>query len=565
MDEPTRQMPNPTKTPDGNWEGKITFSPTAMNTRARFSLPYGCPIIPVIVVPGIMGTNLRAKRKPKSDEERNKALRPGQQAWRAPNGLVGAIQEGKLWESRKPRARQQILDGSTLEVDDTGDIILPIDEAPMYGITKEEARGRGWGEVHADSYGPLLYSLESNLNRTFDFDVIWQEQIIRPHWLRVMAYDPAYWGVRNIAPLTEEELEKHARNHYPVYAFGYNWLMSCSEGAKRLEERILKILKFWTDRREKCDKVILVTHSMGGLVARACAKRIPDQIAGVIHAVMPALGAPACYRRIACGTEENSPSNGWVANLGGHVFAQIAGQTSEATTAVMATSPGALQLLPNHRYPRPWMHFGVVQSFKEQPDKPRWLLSLPSSEEERPYDFYRDLDSWYRMINPAFADPAEKHGKKIGAVRKAIWRAVGEAERFHVHELGEYYHPNTYAFCGDDPKQLAFGQMRWLTKQWGTNAKVLLTPAKIRDAEFYGQSDHGARAVWIDNESLSFEPQEQDTNGDGTVPRQSGAGPAGKIKQLFETRGYSHQASYKHEAMLMLTHYLIVKIVQGMP
>jgi hypothetical protein len=94
---------------------------------------------------------------------------------------------------------------------------------------------------------------------------------------------------------------------------------------------------------------------------------------------------------------------------------------------------------------------------------------------------------------------------------------------------------------------------------------VLLTPANVNSAQFHSQSAQGARSVRIDNHSLSFEPQEQDTRGDGTVPKQSGAGPAGKVRQLFETRGYSHQGSCHDDAMLMLTHYLIVKIVQGMP
>jgi hypothetical protein len=49
-----------------------------------------------------------------------------------------------------------------------------------------------------------------------------------------------------------------------------------------------------------------------------------------------------------------------------------------------------------------------------------------------------------------------------------------------------------------------------------------------------------------------------------TVPHQSGAGPAGKVQQLFETRGYDHQHCY-NEDMLMLTLRLIVRIVQGLP
>jgi hypothetical protein len=64
------------------------------------------------------------------------------------------------------------------------------------------------------------------------------------------------------------------------------------------------------------------------------------------------------------------------------------------------------------------------------------------------------------------------------------------------------------------------------------------------------------------NEGLLFGPGVQDAPGDGTVSQQSGAGPRGKIKRIFRTTGYNHQGSYKDEAMLKLTHHLIVKIAQ---
>jgi hypothetical protein len=47
------------------------------------------------------------------------------------------------------------------------------------------------------------------------------------------------------------------------------------------------------------------------------------------------------------------------------------------------------------------------------------------------------------------------------------------------------------------------------------------------------------------------------------VPHQSGAGPAGKVQHLFETRGYDHQGSYNNDDMLMLTLRLVVRIVQA--
>jgi hypothetical protein len=49
------------------------------------------------------------------------------------------------------------------------------------------------------------------------------------------------------------------------------------------------------------------------------------------------------------------------------------------------------------------------------------------------------------------------------------------------------------------------------------------------------------------------------------VPSESGAGPAGKVQHLFETRGYDHQGAFNNEDVLMLTLRLVVRIVQGMP
>jgi pimeloyl-ACP methyl ester carboxylesterase len=547
-------MPNPTIRPDGHWEGTIVFTPSEMNTRALFTLPMG-PVVPVILVPGIMGTNLRAKRHPKNQKERNKVLAPGEPAWRAPNGSVQEkLKEVDIWKRRDAKTRQKILDGDTLEVDASGEISLPGDVGD-FSFTQDDARRQGWGEVHADSYGALLVQLEYYLNTTFE------KETIQPYWQEVMKCDPALWGVREIAPLTEDDLTKHAGYYFPVYAVGYNWLRSCWESSMRLKQRILEILQFWTDRRRKCNKVILVTHSMGGLVARACAKQIPDKIAGVIHSVMPALGAPAAYRRIACGTEATSPSRtGIIEEQEMAGFATIAGKTPKETTAVLATSPGALELLPNQQYPRPWVHVGVVTTAKNNQGSEQTVLSLPRAD-ETPYAMYADFSSWHRMINPALADPAGKYDGKEGGVEKAIRGALDTAQRFHMLYLRDYYHPNTYAFYGADSAYLSFGAVRW-TARLPAGTGTVVTPAGAAQATFRSYTDTGGRRVEVEGKTeLCFEPAPQDCAGDGTVPKQSGAGPAGKVKQMFETRGYSHQGSYNDESMQKLTLYLIAKIV----
>jgi hypothetical protein len=65
-----------------------------------------------------------------------------------------------------------------------------------------------------------------------------------------------------------------------------------------------------------------------------------------------------------------------------------------------------------------------------------------------------------------------------------------------------------------------------------------------------------------DKTMLEFVPARQDIGGDGTVPPQSGAGPRGKVKQVFEIRGLDHQSTFKNEQVLLLTQHLVAKLVQ---
>jgi len=70
--------------PDGGRAGRSLLTPVAFTTRGLMLMPSDS-VVPVIVVPGIMGTNLRAKMRPRTKDERNEAARPGQATWRPPN------------------------------------------------------------------------------------------------------------------------------------------------------------------------------------------------------------------------------------------------------------------------------------------------------------------------------------------------------------------------------------------------------------------------------------------------------------------------------------------------
>lgn len=453
-----------------------------------------------------------------------------------------------------------MLNPAYLEVDDTGDLdIGSCSLAP--GLMRE----RGWGEIYNESYGTLLFDLQSHLEMTFRFDALKQRHV-RQRWREVMLAmqdDPtARWGVRSVEPLTESELEKYAKYQYPLYACGYNWLQSCGESAKRLEKRIADVITWWQERKHECHKVILITHSMGGLVARACAKRNPTNIGGIIHGVMPTLGAPLAYRRIACGTESDSPTNAPIDNYMAGKFADIGGRRPEETTPVLSVAPGALELLPNQLYPRPWLHLQVMRSSFKMGERGAAVeyLRLPSESQPNPYRLYRNMTSWYRLVNPALADPARLYPESGGGVKQKISKAVGIAEEFH-RWLGDYYHPATFGYCGDDPAQLAYGEIRWTANAPQMLSRPL-TPANIRKAKYLIHAPDGARTVEVEGQlNLTFSIAPQGARGDDTVPRQSAEFASKKLLKLFLTRGYKHQTSYKSTDSLLLTRYCIVKLV----
>lgn len=553
MTEPTRRLPDPIVSADGKLVGKSILTPEAMKTRGAIAVPSN-KVIPVVLVPGIMGTNLRATTK--KNQPLNEELASGTPAWRPPNGTIDSIREVSAWKDRNSAQRQRILDGDTLEIDDSGHIVVSYDPG---GLEAAQMRNRWWGEVHSDSYGPLLTDLHRNLNHTFLPPTFGSDFLPNYHWEKVMKYDRTKWNAADMPAISLAELKKFAQYQYPVYACGYNWIQSNEVSALRLKNRVLEIIKFWADRKYDCKQVILVTHSMGGLVGRACAKQIPAQILGVVHGVMPALGAPLAYRRIACGTEKSAPGAGTLDRMKMEGFSDIAGSTPDQSTPVMATACGALELLPNHLYPSPWLFASV-----KKPDGT--IVDVTHLQTDNIYDLYRNYNVWFRVMDPDVADPAKKYHKIKGGVKHAIDLAVGQAEKFHTKILDDYYHPNSYAYYGADEEKRSFGVFRWITQE----QKALDSPLnKILPVGEGGHSIfNGNRYITMPEVfkspvySILFTPGEQDTSGDGTVPRQSGDGPRGKVRRIFRTTGFDHQGSYSNEDMLKLTHYLICKIAQ---
>lgn len=97
--EPVRAIPTPEPDLSGVICGSISLSPPEVTSRSCLALP-PVNVLPIIVVPGIMGSNLCATAK-------NAELKAGAAAWRPPNGKLDGLAEADVWKERSPTVRQK--------------------------------------------------------------------------------------------------------------------------------------------------------------------------------------------------------------------------------------------------------------------------------------------------------------------------------------------------------------------------------------------------------------------------------------------------------------------------
>lgn len=510
-------------------------------------------IIPVIFVPGVMGSNLTQKAKTKDDEE------PVQ--WRMDGAGTASDWAGS---SRGAAFRKRWLRPEVMEVDTMGKLPATSDAG---GLPQEEMRRRGWGEVGFMSYGPFLPWLEQTLNDYTTCD----------NGLRVQLMSLNLGAATGEEPLTHDEVGLSYRYRFAVWACGYNWLDDNAASAARLAKRIDAIRDRYAKDKVKCDKVIIVTHSMGGLVARHCSEVLPrrEDILGIVHGVMPAIGAAAVYRRMKAGTEDNT---GWY-NVIGAVVASVLGNDAGEVTAVMSSAPGPLQLLPTPEYGNGWLR--VREGSTEH--------RLPKSGD--PYnEIYKVRDKWWGLCEEHLINPlnTEADAAKRKAVMDADWAAFAKmvdklVKKFHEDIAGKY-HAQTHAFYGSSEHARAFGNVTWNLQGTG---RTYVAPGQPMTGVLANQShtdevrdvrmpvpqapnpragpNAPARVVMAERRFAIAAPDE---NGDGTVPHRSGIAPKPHCKSLLQV-AVEHEPCYKQEKgadfmrASQFTVRAIVKLAQG--
>lgn len=569
MSEPTRLVSTHLGT-NGHTTARVTMSPTSNKVRAEITAPPD-QAIPVVFVPGIMGSPLLT-----SNAEAGRLLGENNRwAWFPDDGLgwVAGFTAKRGYRHLSPTERKLLLDPDTTRpVSSPEDADREVVSEHITTLPLQEALSRGWGSVMISSYGGILNFLEAQLRF-----IITAKGEVYPGVQGAVPHNPEVWGQLNgYQVLTKEMLREAAEFRYPVYAVGYNWLQTNGKAADYLAGKIEAIIdRCRKELRVKCDHgVILVTHSMGGLVGRMCAKRYPALIQGVVHGVQPAVGAGTAYRRVRAGWEDFAGSIG----LGG---------TGKKIMPVFANAAGPLELLPNHRYGAGWLRITC---------EGRVVAQLPEARvgQADPYmQIYMEPRAWWRLVDPLWIDPAVNKIKgpaALQALQKAWGRygmRLGEAKHFHT-ELDSSYHPNTYSHYGADEGEMAFHRVTWnLQPQMIAAYRKDLPPTRgpvpstvhaiglrmwrddhegtaylVNDAD--GQDmvmQHGV-GVMRSTKGNSYvgKIQGQDQVGDATVPAHSSEDSAKAAVFSARMTGFDHQASYDNRMVQNVTLYSVLCI-----
>lgn len=541
------------------WQTPLT--PTR-NTKRAMVLGPPDHVIPVIFVPGIMGSNLKIARANPAIDKRIEDI-----AWRPDfAGAANALQSAAT--------RQQLLNPRNTLVDTRVTVNGKCSISPPSGMSLKCAEFRGWGSIYWQSYGDVLMHLENVLNLPCFYEPELDRVVINAQLLSLIESGIAAPGQGQLK-LQRSDLERMSEYWFPVHAFGYNWLQSNEIAGILLAKEIKRIIEFYQRKLKytgACQTVILITHSMGGLVARAAVHpmigNVEANVLGVLHGVMPAIGAAAAYKRMRTGFEHGEIdwfSLGSVkAELGGQA---VAGRNGRDVTAVLGHSPGGLQLLPNKAYqPEGWLKMTGVES---QP----YVVAMNRD----PYaTIYREQNKWWKLIVPWWLDPANIFASDPN---KSAWdsydRALTQAEHFH-DKLGHHYHPNTYCFYGADAVQHpSYGAVTWtkagyLSQGGYSPGRNPTTNAEImKNGVAYSEDATGIATAKLNYVTLAFEMTKGRDPGDGTVPSVSGAAPQqyspGRIRTQLAVTGIDHQGAYRttNQTVMNFMAYSVCKIAEA--
>jgi len=477
------------------------FKPIEGLGPGEHSLDVEKEVVPIVFVPGIMGSRLKNNK--------------GEKVWDPDAPIFMLRKYGLLWDTAAKKKK--------LIVGDTFDeaFLVPYADDKDHNEDKFEedfpgASERGWGTVAWSSYGKVLARLQTQ------------------------SWSPAVKAAFDL----------------PVYALGYNWTASNTASGKKLKELIDSLKK-----KHKCEHVVVVSHSMGGLVTGSALydHSCGPSILGIVHGVLPATGSGAAYWRMKAGFERT--------DFKSRIAAWVLGTNGEEVTALLGNMPGGLQLLPSKQYTANDGEAGWLQ-FADHDGKV--VAKRPKGGD--PYEeIYKNKTDYWRAVNPAFLDPGKKPGVGHTDADEA-WNSyvafVDKAKAFHDRVKLDRDVP-TRLFYGVGKKYLVPDRVLYKMEEYGWKqvageilklsvkttlatalagpfgAGAVLAHNGITHSDWWGS--RGGFRTRVTKEGVTFEVtlQAGDGGGDGTVPESSGKAVKAKATP-YEAVG--HEPAYTYDS-----------------
>jgi pimeloyl-ACP methyl ester carboxylesterase len=343
---------------------------------------------------------------------------------------------------------------------------------------------------------------------------------------------------------------------HPVFAFGYDWRSSNKESGLAFAAFVEDVLSGFSG---KAKDVIVITHSMGGLVVRAAlaaAGSLDAQIRGVIHGAQPSNGAVAMYRRFFTGTRPSLDGWGYKEEFLGSIMGN-----DPATFAYnVSGASGPLQLLPNDDFGK---------------DCPGWLSAAGVS-----VDLTNVFAAYGKYKWPGLIGPTDLGQSQLGSASEISGNTIvnelvfnlGVAKDFH-RIIASSWHRNTYVVLSTgldtddsthfgtyptplDPASLGAGAGSIEGDQSPIDPRVFDPPRWIAPS-------WGSSAAESDLTGLKV------GTGDGTVPENSARClecPNGKLVAPPEpVRGATHAEVYKDPAFQKQTIVFIKMLLTVAP
>lgn len=515
------------------WEG-VSLQEKSKNARVKLLKP-PTKVIPVIFIPGVMGTNLMTGKTGNN-----------KQIWRGDS----VIDTYFGWAGKNGQIRRELLNPDTTMVDDRGVVSSSsCGEDSLFPARKK----RQWGQALYFCYGTFLSVLQGALLDD------WQKDLAKNASeqggdhpgngiLKELVGKKLGTEESSEAVLTEAELQHFEKFLFPVHVFGYNWLQDNAESAKKLVtyiDDIIGMYKHDHGHGMALEKVIIVTHSMGGLVARYASQILgcQNKILGIVHGVIPDLGSPAAYRRMKIGARQEGGAG------------IVLGKSATELMPVLARAPAPLQLLPSAKYigGAPWL------TIKGGDADGRDLI-LPKT--GNPFkDIYQNRTLWWRLYESDIIDKDKATSEKNWSEYSDL---IHDIVQPFIKKLDSTYHQNTYLFYGE--KIDSDGALTW--------KKTSITYSK-KTPESDKKLPNDIRDVPLDyNKSQMYQLTSSRTPGDGTVPVESLSviRSYSGVKSVLATN-VAHQDAYNVDSMaditsrpsVQFTLRAIVKMVQEVP